>query len=170
MLDRFDVHLLRLNRWALIVILAAMSLITFTNVSLRFLTDESIIWAEEVSRHLMIWLTFLGAGLVLRAGGHIAVDNLQDRLPPRGGRILRLALVLVMFAFFLAMAWQGVSYILFAWEQTTAVLQIPFGFVYAALPVGFALMMYHLLRVAASFVLERRFDAADDGLSMSVSI
>jgi TRAP-type C4-dicarboxylate transport system permease small subunit len=29
----------------------------------------------------MIWLTFLGAGPVLRYGGHIAVENLQDALP-----------------------------------------------------------------------------------------
>ena len=41
----------------------------FANVALRFLTDHSILWVEEVSRYLMIWLTFLGAGLVLRYGG-----------------------------------------------------------------------------------------------------
>ena len=30
---------------------------------------------------MMIWLTFLGIGPVLRYGGHIAVENLQDVLP-----------------------------------------------------------------------------------------
>ena len=29
----------------------------------------------------MIWLTFLGAGLVLRYGGHIGIDTLQERFP-----------------------------------------------------------------------------------------
>ena len=61
------------NRWALIVLLAAMSMIIFANISLRYFTNESIEWAEEVARYLMVWLTFLGAGPVLRYGGHIAV-------------------------------------------------------------------------------------------------
>jgi TRAP-type transport system small permease protein len=168
MLDRFDLHLLRLNRWALIVILAAMSVITFSNVVMRYATSDSIVWAEEVSRHLMIWLTFLGGGLVLRVGGHIAVDNLQDHLPARGARALRVAIVAALMVFFAAMAWQGATYIVFAWEQTTAVLQIPFGFVYAAMPVGFVLMMYHLARLAVPFVMERKFMADEHGVDGSV--
>jgi TRAP-type C4-dicarboxylate transport system permease small subunit len=170
MLDRLDFHLLRLNRWALISILATMSVITFANVVLRYLTSNSIVWAEEVSRHLMIWLTFLGSGLVLRAGGHIAVDNLQDWLPAKAGRILRGAIVAAMFLFFVAMAWQGATYIAFAWEQSTAVTQIPFGFVYAAMPVGFVLMIYHLARLAVPFVMDRRFMADEDGVMIASAL
>ena len=80
-MDQFERGLLAANRWALIGLLAAMAVIVFANVALRYLTDQSIEWAEEVARHLMIWLTFIGAGPVLRYGGHIAVDNLQDGLP-----------------------------------------------------------------------------------------
>jgi hypothetical protein len=64
MLSTFDRVLLRLNRWAVIAILAAMAIMVFANVALRFLTDHSILWVEEVSRYLMIWLTFLGSGIV----------------------------------------------------------------------------------------------------------
>ena len=73
----FDEALLRVNRWLVIAILAAMASMVFANVALRFLTDRSILWVEEVSRYLMIWLTFVGAGLVLRYGGHIGIDTLQ---------------------------------------------------------------------------------------------
>ncbi len=53
-----------------------MSVIVFVNVVMRYLTDSSLPWPEKVSGHMMIWLTFLGGGLVLRSGGHIAIDNL----------------------------------------------------------------------------------------------
>ena len=53
----------------------------FANVALRFLTDYSILWVEEVSRYTMVWLTFIGAGLVLRYGGHIGIDSLQQGMP-----------------------------------------------------------------------------------------
>ena len=80
-MEAFDRVLLRCNRWLVIVILAAMALMVFANVALRFLTDNSILWVEEVSRYLMIWMTFLGAGLVLRYGGHIGIDALQESRP-----------------------------------------------------------------------------------------
>ena len=77
----FDRLLLSVNRWAVIVLLAAMATMVFANVALRFLTDYSILWVEETSRYTMVWLTFIGAGLVLRYGGHIGIDSLQQAVP-----------------------------------------------------------------------------------------
>src|SRR4051812_40007592 len=132
-LARFDAAFLRTNRALIIVLLAAMALMVFANVALRFLTGHSILWVEEVSRYAMIWLTFLAAGLVLRYGGHIGIDTLQTRLPQRAAAIRAtiFALLLIFFAF---MAWIGTRYALLTWAQTTPVLQIPVGFVYLAMP------------------------------------
>jgi len=157
MLDRFERGFLWFNRWLLVALLAAMSLIVFCNVALRYLTTESLVWAEEVARHLMIWLTFLGSGLVLRNGGHIAIDNLQDVLPRAAARALRLVIVVALMAFFAAMIWFGAIYVSRTMLQTTSATQIPFGYVYAAMPAGFLLLAIHLLFIARDFVLERKF-------------
>ena len=98
-MQAFERHFTAANRWALILLLAAMSVIIFVNVALRYLTNHSLEWAEEVSRHMMIWLTFLGAGPVLRYGGHIAVENLQDALPGRGAVVVRAIVAALLFAF-----------------------------------------------------------------------
>src|SRR5689334_25384467 len=58
----FDKLLLSANRGAVIALLAAMAIMVFANVALRFLTDHSILWVEEASRYAMVWLTFIGAG------------------------------------------------------------------------------------------------------------
>jgi TRAP-type C4-dicarboxylate transport system permease small subunit len=155
-LEAFDRLLLRLNRWLIIVLLAAMALMVFTNVALRFLTDASILWVEEVSRYLMIWLTFLGAGLVMRYGGHIAIDTLQDAFP-RGAHLIRGVIFVLLLGFFAFMVWIGTRYALLTWGQTTPVLQIPVGIVYLAMPVGFGLLIVHLVLMAGPYVGERRF-------------
>jgi len=160
MLSTFDRALVRANRWALIAILAAMAVMVFANVALRFLTDHSILWVEEVSRYLMIWLTFLGAGLVLRYGGHIGIDTLQERVPGVAPAI-RAVIFVLLLAFFMGMAWLGARYALLAWEQTTPVLQIPIGAVYLAMPIGFGLLIVHLLLMAAPWIRERRLLADD---------
>ena len=155
MLARFDHRLLAANRWLVILLLAAMALMVFANVALRFLTDRSILWVEEASRYTMVWLTFIGAGLVLRYGGHIGIDSLQQAAPQLAPAI-RTVVVVVMALFFCTMIVVGIRYASLTWAQTTPVLEIPVGAVYLAMPVGFVLMLLHLAIMARGFVVRQQ--------------
>ncbi|MBL0936945.1 MAG: TRAP transporter small permease [Rhizobiaceae bacterium] len=146
------------NKWALVLILAAMSGIVFANVSLRYTTNFSIVWAEEVARYLMVWMTFLGAGLALRTGGLVAITNLHDAMPDRPQRALRGVIVLGLLIFFAVMIWVGYSYALRMRFQMTPATRIPFSAIYAAMPIGFALMTVHLLLIARRFIGDNSFD------------
>jgi TRAP-type C4-dicarboxylate transport system permease small subunit len=153
---RLDRILVGINRWAVIVMLGAMAAMVFGNVALRLASDRSLLWAEEASRYLMIWVTFIGSGLVLRHGGHIGIDTLQEALP-RSAVAIRGAILVVLLAFFSLMVIVGSRYAVFAWSQTTPVLQIPIGAVYLAMPVGFALMIAHLLLMARPYLQRQAF-------------
>ena len=156
------------NRWALILMLAAMSVLIFANVLMRYLTRESIVWAEEVARHLMIWMTFIGAGPVLRAGGHIAIENLQDNLPRPMAILLRVVVALLLYAFFIFMIWYGIEYMERTQYQLTAATQISFAWVYAAMPIGGVLLIIHWTLIIRDYLLERRF-AGEDGFDATAS-
>ena len=164
MLRSFDRVLIGANRWAVIAILAAMAVMVFANVALRFLTDHSILWVEEVSRYLMIWLTFLGSGIVLRYGGHIGIDTLQEQVPHHAP-LIRAVIFLLLLLFFAVMVWLGARYSSLTWAQTTPVMQIPVGAVYLAMPIGFGLMIVHLAVMAVpylrngEFLADAEFDA-----------
>ena len=156
-MQTFETLFLAFNRWLLIAILGVMSLIIFTNVGLRYLTNESIPWAEEVARHLMIWLTFMGCGPVLRYGGHIAIENLQDALQATWARALRCLIVLLMlglFGFFMYFGWEYMDRTQY---QLTPATQISFAFIYLALPLGMALSVVHCLLIMRDYILDRRF-------------
>ena len=151
-----DRALIRINRWIVIAILAAMAVMVFANVALRFLTDHSILWVEEVSRYLMIWLTFLGAGLVLRYGGHIGIDTLQGALP-RHAVWIRLAIYALLLVFFAMMLWLAARYSMVTWGQTTPVMGIPIGAVYLAMPIGFGLLIVHLVLMTVPYLRQGQF-------------
>jgi TRAP-type C4-dicarboxylate transport system permease small subunit len=167
-MPRLERLFLALNRWALILLLAAMSVIIFVNVVLRYTTHESLEWAEEVSRHMMIWLTFLGAGPVLRYGGHIAIENLQDALPRGAAIALRALVAALLLAFFGFMVWYGGLYMERTMFQLTAVTQIPFAYIYSAMAIGGALLAAHFLLIVKGYVLRREF-AADEHFDASAS-
>jgi TRAP-type C4-dicarboxylate transport system permease small subunit len=157
----FESGLVALNRWALIILLAAMAVLVIANVISRYAFSYSFTWVEEVTRYMMIWTAFLGAGLALRVGGHIAIDTLQSALPPAAARVLRAVIVTVLAATLAVLVWQGIEYVQFAWEQETPVLSWSFGKVYMAIPLGACLMLVHLLLVARAWIVSGEWEKAE---------
>lgn len=153
-LNRCETALVACNRWALILLLSAMSCVVFANVVLRYTTGDSIVWAEEVARHLMIWVTFLGAGLVLRFGGHVAIDNLHQAVSTRSARWLRTVVAVGIGVFCLVMTYFSVLYVWATRFQTTAATDIPISFIYLAMPMGFLLMFVHLLFIVRGYIAD----------------
>ena len=154
MLNRIERILVACNRWLLILLLVAMACIVFANVVLRYTTGDSIVWAEEVARHLMIWVTFLGAGLVLRFGGHVAIDNLHQAVSTRSARWLRTVVAVGIGVFCLVMTYFSVLYVWATRFQTTAATDIPIAFIYLAMPMGFLLMFVHLLFIVRGYIAD----------------
>ena len=147
------------NRLVCGALLAASCALVFANVVLRYGFGQSLAWAEEVSRYLVVWLSFLASGLALREGAHIAVETLPDALPAGAARVTRLAVVMLVAGFLGLLAWWGWGYAIFAWAQRSPVLRLSMGMVYLAIPVGAALMLVHLALVAPGFVRRARSEA-----------
>jgi len=88
-----------------------MVVLVFGNVVLRYAFNSGITVSEELSRWLMVWLTFLGAIVALREHAHLGVDTLVRTLPPTGKRIcFVLSYGLMLYADWLLLAG--------SWRQT----------------------------------------------------
>ena len=86
---------------AIALCLAAMVVLVFSNVVLRYVFNSGIATSEELSRWLLVWLTFLGAIVALRQHAHLGVDTLVRALPPRG----RFICFIVSYALMLYANW-----------------------------------------------------------------
>jgi TRAP-type C4-dicarboxylate transport system permease small subunit len=75
----------------MVLCLAAMCVMVFGNVVLRHVFDSGINTSEELARFMFIWLTFLGAIVAMRDGGHLGMDMVVRRLT---GRVRQAALLL----------------------------------------------------------------------------
>ncbi len=155
MCDRFEAGLVAVNRWVIFLMMAVMATLVFVNVICRYIFNFSIIWAEEVSQYLMIWIAYLGAGLALREGRHVALEMLQDRLPAWGGRGLRMAIGALVLLFLGAITVLGFQFALFVWSQETPVLNISLGIPSLAIPVGTLLFALHLALMFRGYVDRR---------------
>lgn len=154
--SRFERYLVAANRAVIFVMMAVMATLVFVNVITRYALNFSIIWAEEVSQYLMIWIAYLGAGLALREGRHVAVEMLQDRLPTVLGRRVRMAVGGFVLAFLGAVTVLGFQFVVFVWNQETPVLNISLGIPSLAIPTGALLFAVHLLLMFRNYT-ERRY-------------
>jgi TRAP-type transport system small permease protein len=77
----------RVLEWLLVLMLAAMVLLVFGNVVMRYVFNSGITESEELSRWLFVWMTFLGAIVALREHGHLGTDMLTSRLPLAGKKV-----------------------------------------------------------------------------------
>lgn len=145
----------------MVLCLAAMCVMVFGNVVLRHVFDSGINTSEELSRFLFIWLTFLGAIVVAREGGHLGVDMLVERLPRRARRASLIASRLLT----------GVCCAIFLWglgmqhginvANTALITGISMAVVYSAAYLCAASLA--LMALVEAVWLWRRDDAVDNG-------
>jgi TRAP-type C4-dicarboxylate transport system permease small subunit len=108
-LGRVEASFFRLLERLMVLLLAAMLAMVFGNVVLRWTVNSGIDVSEELSRYFFVWLTFIGAVVVMREHLHLGVDALVGRLGRRG-RLACLvasdALILFCCAVFFWGTWQ----------------------------------------------------------------
>ncbi len=92
----------RLLEVLLVALMAAMVLMVFGNVVLRYAFNSGLVFSEELSRWAFVWMTFLGAIIAVKEGGHLGTDMLVGRLGPTGKKIcLALAETLMLYVVWL---------------------------------------------------------------------
>ena len=70
-----------------VVFMVAMVVMVFGNVVLRYGFNSGISISDEMSRYCFIWLTYVGAMVAMREGGHLGVDSLVKHLPINGKKV-----------------------------------------------------------------------------------
>ncbi|ADU65860.1 TRAP transporter small permease [Desulfurispirillum indicum] len=117
-----------------------MALNTIANVVGRFVFGESLFFAEEVNRILIVMITFAGIGYAARHGRHIRMSAFYDLLPVTARRILMIAIATFTAMVMFSLCYFSIGYI--ASTQATGRLLPTLGFpiylIYLWVPVGFA--------------------------------
>ena len=75
--------------WLLMSILGLMVILVFGNVVLRYGFNSGIVFSEEVSRFLFVWMVFLGSVLMLKDNGHLGVHTLTKKMPLAGKKVCK---------------------------------------------------------------------------------
>ena len=135
----------RLERVLATLALVIISLISLANVMVRYFTDASFAFTEEISVFLLVILTFAGASVAMRSNRHIRI-GFAERMFPR----LRTPLILLQWlasVLVLGMVlWYGGQFALeeYQWESESPGLGLPNWWYVVWLPLLALLMVVRL--------------------------
>lgn len=106
-----DKYLMQIMNTIIVVSLALMVIMVFSNVVLRYVFNSGITVSEELSRFFFLWLIFIGAIVAMKERAHLGVDTLIARLP-RAGKIVCVLLSNAL------MLWVCYLFFVGSWRQT----------------------------------------------------
>lgn len=114
----------------------------------RTLLSTPLTWTEELSRLLLVWMTFVAAGVLSYDDGHLKVETIVARFPPRVRRGVEIGTALLSLVFLAVVAWFSVPILRLSAFGASGALGLPLTAFRAPAPVGAVLMFaFTLLRL-----------------------
>ncbi|MBN2658890.1 MAG: TRAP transporter small permease [Spirochaetales bacterium] len=140
----------------------AMFVIVIFNVFMRFVLNNSIGWADELSRFIFIWISFLGAVLAYKSDEHVGLSFVVDKIKSQAVRktlffIQRLAVLIVL----LIMTYYGYIVTVSA-RNVSPALSITLSTVYMIVPFSAFLMCLLAIGKIAALFTGKDNNAAED--------
>ena len=139
----------QIGKWLLVTTMFAISFFVLLQVFFRYVLNHALLWPEELSRWLLVWTGYLGAGVALKRHEHVALTVIVSKFPPTLARMTMFSgrlLILVFLVYFTYYGWSNmVRSNQFSWA-----IQVSFKWVMVSIPVCGLLMLIH----AVYFIVE----------------
>ena len=136
----------RISMWVAGLALLIMVAVIPVGIFARYVMNSALSWPEPVAILCMVTFTFVGAAVSYRAGSHIAVSMVTDRLSEGAQRICFIVADLMLMAVSLFILWYGSLLCYALWEQPVAEFPLlSAGENYLPLPVGSAITLLFII-------------------------
>lgn len=139
--------LIKIERIIGAVLLFVILAVVFIATVGRYTTLYRILFSEELARFCMIWLVFIGAAVCGLEGNLFNVDLIAPRLHRKGKIAFYIIRLMLTLGFCLFAAYYGFEMIRrqLILNQKSAMMGVPYAFMYSAVPVGCLLIALHYI-------------------------
>jgi TRAP-type C4-dicarboxylate transport system permease small subunit len=125
----------------LIGFFSLMAVISFAQVLSRFLLNHSIFWSEEICRYGLVWITMVGASLLVNGNRMIAMTFAVQKFPQKLQRIFFISFNMFVNVFLAFVIYGGARLTFMTASQISVSTGIPMGYVYSIIPIGCFFML-----------------------------
>ncbi|MHC4658130.1 MAG: TRAP transporter small permease [Planctomycetota bacterium] len=148
-----DERLLTATQFAVALLLVTMFVVIIWEVITRHVFSRPAFWTEEFARYVMFYMVLVGSAVAIRQELHPALRFVTQKFSARFQRIWRLFIDILVSLVLIVIFLEGLKMARDEWIGHTPALQVPYFWVYLALPIGALLMM---VQIVAKYVFGRK--------------
>lgn len=122
-------------------LLGGIVVVMIVSVVMRYGFGSPFSWSDDLCLIFLVWMTLLGLVVGMRPG-HLAVEGVLHLLPFGLGRLVMLATQLAILAMSVVVMWYSLAFVQQGMARIVPSMDwMRQGYIYAAIPVGFALVI-----------------------------
>ena len=140
----------------LVFCVASLAILLITNVFARTFF-QSIYFAEEVSKFLVMLTTFTGVSYGVRKARHIRMGAFLDAMPPKMEKVFLIIISFISAVVMGILTWFSYKYLMNAMQMghMTPALRVPKWTFYVIIPIGFGLACIQYIRTIIKNLTEK---------------
>ena len=139
-LARFNDVVEVVGKYLGLTLIGAMTLVILYQVFMRYVLNDPPTWSEEISRFMMVWMTFLVAPIAYRRGMNVAIETLSRYLVGRIQAALQLVLNALILYFMIEYAAEGIGLAERGLKSKAFTVDVKLFWFYLIVPAGFYLL------------------------------
>jgi TRAP-type C4-dicarboxylate transport system permease small subunit len=167
----FD-FLLKYLKLVTCLILVFITVSVCIEVVMRYFFNKPQVWVIELSEYGLLYITFLAAGWVLQAKGHITIELVTERLKKKTQAFLSIVHNFLISGVSMVLIWSGIRVTWTYFSRGTyvpTILEVPTAAILVVIPVGGLLLFIQSLREFISNVLVYESIRSDTGRRIPAS-
>lgn len=118
-----------------------MTAVVLLQVVMRYVFNTPLTWTEEFARYIFVYITFLGAGLLVYERGHLFVEVIFSHLPEKVKMTIQLCIDGIVLGFSIYLAVSSSAAMQFAKGSRSTAMQIPMEYIGLSVMLGAILMI-----------------------------
>ena len=116
-------------------LLAGLAILVFVSALMRTL-KHPLNWAQDAALVAFAWLIFFGSDIAVRGSGLIGIDMVVKHLPKKVQKAIDIIFKLMIIGFLGVLVYYGFIMTKTGWQRQITALEISYGWVTMAVPVG----------------------------------
>ena len=116
-------------------LLAGLAILVFVSALMRTL-KHPLNWAQDAALVAFAWLIFFGSDIAVRGSGLIGIDMVVKHLPKKVQKAIDIIFKLMIIGFLGVLVYYGFIMTKTGWKRQITALEISYGWVTMAVPVG----------------------------------
>lgn len=150
-----------------VILFLVLTTFLISQVFTRYIYKTSVPWMDEVTRFMLIWLTFVGVAVAVKKKANLGVAFFYNMVSVKWQKLLDLIVDAGIGIVCFIMLYHGILLSQMTMTTFSLTLEIPMGWIYIVIPVSGAVSLFFVIEDVISVLIEKTLMQRPDEEEMS---